>query len=113
MAKEQEVKVKQDIDLEVKKQSQSAATAEVQEDDMAQEVEGQNKKKKRKRNKKKKNNKAMSELDTESVDADERRNNYDDSERGSPVSQRSGVRGYEEPEFTPLKEKLEESFFED
>ena len=95
----------------------SEVTAEVQEDDLAKEETG--KKKKKKRNKKKKNNKkAMSELDDESAqscDLSERRNNFLDSDKESrsTVSHATGIRGYEEPEFTPLKEKLDESFFED
>ena len=80
------------------------------------------KKKKKKRNKKKKNKKTMSEIgdDTESVDTnnyEDRRNNFMDSEKESRVSTESaatGMRAYpEEPEFTPLKEKLDESFFDD
>ena len=64
----------------------------------------------------------MSELgdDTESVATDnyeDRRNNFMDSEKESRVSTESqvtGVRAYpDEPEFTPLKEKLDESFFDD
>jgi len=67
-------------------------------------------KKKRKRNKKKKNKGAASELgDAESIDC--RSNNFLDSEK-SPRAH-SGVRGYEEEAFTPLKEKLSDSFFDD
>ena len=96
-------------------QSQSALTAEVAEDDMAKE-EGQGKKK-RKRNKKKKNKNKQnySELD-ESESVGERINNFmgsPEQESNSTVSQATGVRGFEEPEFTPLKEKLDESFFDD
>ena len=82
---------------------------------MAQE-ESQTRKKKRKRNKKKKNNNAKSELDDcESADPDDRVNNFSSSDKRSrsTTSQAPGVRGFEVPEFTPLKEKLGESFFDD
>ena len=61
----------------------------------------------------------MSEVDdAESIDPDDRRNNFMDSDKESrstvsQVTGPQGVRAYEEPEFTPLKEKLDESFFED
>lgn len=79
---------------------------------MAQE-ESVTRKKKRKRNKKKKNKENLSEMDDcESVDP-QLLSSAGKESRSTVNSQATGVRGFEEPEFTPLKEKIDSAFFDD
>lgn len=79
---------------------------------MAQEA-SQTRKKKRKRNKKKKNKEHASEMDDcESVDP-QLLSSAGKESRSTVNSHTAGVRGFEEPEFTPLKDKIDSDFFDD